>query len=252
MYDCTRHDQEGNLKFTVPCNGDGVYMGEYLEYHKTGKLWKRMFYVNGVAEDTTRLFFYKTGDVLRETPMNEGKRHGEMRTFREDGSVEELVTFVDDKKSGPSITYYKNGIPKEIFTFEANRMTGPYFFFTEDSVKLVEGEYYDGSKYGKWQHFDYEGNPLAIFTYYNNFKQGGFSVFNPEGMPYLSGNFARDLLDGDLNYYDKEGSIVKTEAWTGGNTQVPSGGKSLKDGKAIIPIDVRQRVYIMQDTVWIQ
>lgn len=249
---CTRHDKDGSLDFTVPCDNHGRYQGEYLEYHKSGKLWKRAWYVDGLEEDTTRLFFYETGKVLRETPMKAGKEHGMRLTFREDGSVEDAVEFVEGLKQGTSTRFHPDGIPAEVFTYEQNEATGPYFFISEDSVVIVSGEFYRGAKFGKWSHFDYDGTLLAIFSYYNGQKQGGFTVFRPDGMPYLSGDFTRDLLHGDLNYYDREGSIVRSESWVKGNPPKASNVKGLVDGKAILPLPDNRRVYIMQDTVWIQ
>ncbi len=249
---CTRHGKEGNLEFIVPCDNQGRYQGEYLEYHKSGKLWKRSWYVDGLEEDTTRLYFYKTGKVLREVPMKAGKEHGLRRTFREDGTLEEAVTFEEGLKQGAFTRFHANGVPAEVLTYEQNEATGPYFLISQDSVVIVSGEFYRGAKFGKWSHHDYDGTLLAIFSYYNGQKQGGFTVFQPDGMPYLSGDFARDLLHGQLNYYDEEGSIVRSESWVKGDPAKPSTAKGLVDGKAILPLPDSRRVYIMQDTVWIQ
>lgn len=250
LYDCTRHDDDGNLKYIVPCDGNGVYHGEYLEYHKTGKLWERRFYVNGLQEDTTRYFFYKTGEVLKEVPMKEGKKHGLTRQFREDGTVLKSETFVDGYHTGPSSHYYESGSPRETIHFEEDQKTGPYFFFAEDSTVLVQGEYYQGGKYGKWTHFDYDGTKLAVITYYNDKKEGGFTVFNKEGMPYTSGNFEGDYLSGDVNFYDAEGSIVNKSQFRKGR-QLNSREKPFRNGRAILPLGSGKTVYIMPDTVWI-
>ncbi len=251
MHDCTRHDKEGNLKYTVPCNEKGVYMGEYLEYHKSGKLWKRSYYVDGIEEDTSRLFFYKTGKVLKETPMKAGKAHGEVRTFRESGVLEQVETYVEGEKTGSARNFYESGALKEVFEYQANTRTGPYQFFSPDGEVIVEGEYYKDVKYGKWRHFDYTGHLLAIFTYYNDQKQGGFTVYNPEGMPFISGDFMQNILHGNVNYYDQEGSIVKTEKWNNGTSLSQPNAKRWVDGKAVLPLSPRSQVFIMPDTVWI-
>lgn len=250
MYDCTRHDSEGNLKSTVPCDKNGVYQGEYLEYHKTGKLWERRFYIDGLQEDTTRYFFYKTGNVLKEVPMVAGKKHGVVRTFRKDGSVEKSESYADGFLSGPSTFFYENGFPKETFTYDQDQKSGPYFFHAEDSTVIVSGEYFRGSKYGKWTHFDYEGTQLAVLTYYNDKKEGGFSVFMEDGMPYLSGEFAQDFLHGDVNFYDVDGNIVRSSPYRNGR-ELAGGGRGFKQGRAILSLGGGKTVYIMPDTVWI-
>ncbi len=250
MYDCTRHDSEGNLKSTVPCDENGVYQGEYLEYHKTGKLWERRFYVNGLQEDTTRYFFYKTGNVLKEVPMAAGKKHGIVRTFRKDGSVEKSESFLEGYHSGPTTVYYENGFPQETFTYDQDQKSGPYFYHAEDSTVIVAGEYFQGAQYGKWSHYDYDGTALAVLTYYNNKKEGGFSVFKENGMPYLSGEFVGDFLHGDVNFYDQEGNIVKSSSYSNGRA-VEGRDRGLKEGRAILSLGAGKTVYIMPDTVWI-
>lgn len=250
MYDCTRHDSEGNLKSTVPCDENGVYQGEYLEYHKTGKLWERRVYVNGLQEDTTRYFFYKTGNVLKEVPMTAGKKHGAVRTFRKDGSVEKSESFAEGLLFGPTTEYYENGFPRETFTYDQGQRSGPYFFHAEDSTVIVAGEYFQGAKYGKWSHSDYDGTTLAVLTYYNNKKEGGFSVFKENGMPFLSGDFAGGFLHGDVNFYDQEGNIVRSSTYRNGRA-MEGRGRNLKEGRAILPLGAGKTVYIMPDTVWI-
>lgn len=250
MYDCTRHDSEGNLKSTVPCDENGVYQGEYLEYHKTGKLWERRFYVDGLQEDTTRYFFYKTGNVLKEVPMKAGKKHGTVRTFQKDGLVEKSETYDQGLLSGATTIHYKNGFPKETYTYDQGQRSGPYFFHAEDSTVIVAGEYYQGAKYGKWSHYDYNGTLLAVISYYNNKKEGGFSVFREGGMPYLSGEFAGGFLHGEVNFYDLEGNIVSSSTYRNGRA-VNEGRRGLKQGRAILPLGAGKTVYIMPDTVWI-
>ncbi len=251
MHQCTRRDKEGNLKFTVPCNGKGVYMGEYLEYHKTGRLWKRKFFVNGLEEDTTRLFFYQTGNVLRETPMKHGEKHGVARTFKKNGEVEELVTYVEGLQEGPMTFFYENGMPKETFTYQEDRMSGPYYFFAPDSTVILEGEYHNGVKYGEWSHYDYDGSLLATINFYNNQKDGSFAVFRENKQPYVRGEFVKGMLSGEIRYFNSSGKVSHTETWKNGR---PASGSILTrmpgSGKAIF----RQpdaAIYIMPDTVWV-
>lgn len=250
MYDCTRHDDEGNLKSSVPCDENGVYHGEYLEYHKTGKLWERRFYVDGLQEDTTRYFFYQTGNVLKEVPMAAGKKQGISRVFRKDGSVEKSESFEEGLHQGPATLYYENGFPRETFTYDQDQRSGPYFFHAEDSTVIVSGEHFQGAKYGKWTHYDYDGTQLAVLTYYNNKKEGGFSVFKENGMPYLSGEFANGFLHGDVNFYDGDGNIVRSTPFRNGRA-MESNNRGFKEGRAILSIGSGKTVYIMPDTVWI-
>lgn len=250
LYDCTRHDGDGNLKSIVPCDKNGTYQGEYLEYHKTGKLWERRYYVDGLQEDTTRLFFYKTGETLMEFPMVNDKRHGMVRKFREDGSVEFQQEWSEGQKHGEHTIFYENGTPREVTTYKDGAQTGAYRFYSEDSSLIVSGEYHRGAKYGTWSHHDDDGTLLATISWYNNLKEGPFKVFRENGDAYVAGEFKEDYLEGEVSYLTADGAVSRTERYRKGMNQ--SGRASrFRNGRAIFSLGGPKTAYIMPDTVWI-
>ena len=64
-YICTSKYASGELESEVPCDKhSGTYDGEMRVYHKSGKLWKTKYFVDGIEEDTTRFYFYKSLNLL--------------------------------------------------------------------------------------------------------------------------------------------------------------------------------------------
>lgn len=253
---CTRHYDDGSLKYEVMCDGNGRYQGEYREYHKDGKLWKTKEYVDNVEQGTTRYYFHNSGNVLKEIPMVAGKRHGEVRTFREDGTLEKLETYEAGKKTGPQISYYETGTPREIVTYQDSMSSGLYQFFSTDSVLLVDGELHKGRKFGRWDHYDYDGDRLARLSFYNDQLNGDFQVWDEAGNPLLSGAFKDDVLHGDLKYLSPSGETRSVLSFLRGRLQQgPLAGQRRflnEPGKLIMPTPAGPDVYIMPDTVWLQ
>ena len=91
------------------------------------------------------LGFYEDGSKWIETPYVEDKIHGTRISYHEDGSIQATTPYLDGKKDGPQIWYYKDG--SRIVTHYVNdKMHGPQIWYRKDGSIKRESFYEHGRK----------------------------------------------------------------------------------------------------------
>ena len=171
-------------------NGKLVVEGEYKE----GKRWRGEFefavivnigMVNGFADD-----YLETQEEPNDYSVfrarltySDGKRHGKMVGYYENGRIEVEGNYRDGQEEGKWVEYYKNG------------------------QILVEGHYVDGLEEGKWVEYYNSGEKKREGNYKNGERDGKWVEYYSNGKIKKEENYKDSKWDGKWTYYDESGQI---------------------------------------------
>lgn len=112
-------------------------------------------------------YYDDTGELLSQTPMQDGEQHGESVDYRH-GKPTTVMTFRDGKRHGQTRTFAGDCISSEVH-YRDGLQHGAYFLQDCDvdpPVKVMEGEWCDNNACGEWTERDRAtGQVTAIIEY---------------------------------------------------------------------------------------
>ena len=85
--------------------------------------------------------YYEDGNLLKEGPLKEDKRHGIWKSYHRDGSLWSEGEFVDGKMEGNTTSYHPNGQVRYNGSFKDGIKSGEWRFYDEDG-ELLEIKYF--------------------------------------------------------------------------------------------------------------
>lgn len=115
------------------------------------------YYRDGVKYTGRYLSYYENGQKKIEMNLKEGKKHGKIRIYFDNGNLHELQS-------------YRN-----------NLMSGKWEMYNLEKAKLSVAHYKRGRKHGKWKIWDDNGNLLYKLQYNRGQKTGKWKKYNSEG-----------------------------------------------------------------------
>ena len=162
---------------------DGMINGDYRRY-RDGVLRESGIYVKGKRNGTFTEYYQDGVTPRKETPMQQGKIDGTVKTYFRNGKIEAEKEYkqsvesgrerrfdsktgeqifeshyIDGKKDGEeweifedgrAIRNYRNGKLDGSYRVESTRDGKPYI--------TIEGQYTDGEKSGQWIEHNYDNN----------------------------------------------------------------------------------------------
>ncbi|MBC7862229.1 MAG: toxin-antitoxin system YwqK family antitoxin [Bacteroidia bacterium] len=184
-------------------NGTLLESGEYKNNKKVGT-WKTFredgatiykqteYSLNGSCKETQ---FGENGKILSVINTNkEGKRHGLVQFYDNNGILQEEITYDNDSKTGPCKNF--SGL-----------------------LLVKSGQYLDGKQNGPWKFYDVKGNLEAERTYTNGTQNGPCKLYY-NGKLSSTGQFKDGKKEGEWKTYDREsGAVKKTENYKDGEAQ---------------------------------
>ncbi|MBK9291467.1 MAG: hypothetical protein IPM52_07555 [Bacteroidetes bacterium] len=112
---------------------------EIVDLWDNGQARKVWLYANvdGVRTVVKEIQYHPNGVKSMEGPLKDGLRHGEWKSWYEDGNLWSVGSFVNGLRHGKGIVYHPNG------------------------KKFIEGAYLNGERVGKWYWWDEEGRSIT-------------------------------------------------------------------------------------------
>lgn len=141
-------------------DADGLKQGLWLEYHESGKVKKRTYYLNDIPHGGES-GFYKNGKVRYTIIWNQGVPHGFYQIYYQSGYVKKSGVWVNDKNVGAHVEYYNTGTVERRSTYNSQgELEGAIVaYHLNEKIAAVE-MYEQGLKNGFSLSFDSLGNLL--------------------------------------------------------------------------------------------
>ena len=77
-------------------NENGLYHGEYRDWHKNGRQWEKSYYINGGLFGEFKLWD-EDGQLVQHCFYKDSSLHGECKTWNSSGEIELHLFYVDGK-----------------------------------------------------------------------------------------------------------------------------------------------------------
>jgi len=149
---------------------NGLKQGYWMDFHESGALKKRTFYVDNI-EHGNEAGFYKNGQVRYTIIWNQGKPHGFYQIYFSSGRTKLTGVWRNDKNVGNRVEYYESGTVKQRETFNSyGQLEGAQVgYFRNEIIQSVDIYEHDVLS-GFSLRFDSLGRNLGYEKYVNGVR----------------------------------------------------------------------------------
>ncbi len=88
----TEYFENGQISKEGPYK-NGKRNGLWKTYYKTGELWSKIYFKNGLSDSVTTAY-YTNGKIRYQGFYTKGQKSGTWKIFKEDGTIKELKHYV--------------------------------------------------------------------------------------------------------------------------------------------------------------
>ena len=113
--------------------------------------------------------FYENGQK-RESSYKDGKAHGLMTVWYENGQKKAERIYKDGNQNGLETTWQKSGEKKWEINYKDGKRHGLWTWWQKNGQKQEEGNYTDGLPQGVWIMYKYDGTEWGRDTYKDGLK----------------------------------------------------------------------------------
>ena len=204
------HTGEKSLEISYLDGKKDGYRKQYFEDETIVEEWNNDTLTNAVQT------FYKTGELKRYTPIEEGRAHGLEKELNKEG----LVIVVSK--------YYAGILGKREFvnrTDKFGQKQGNWKYFWENGNLEMEGTYQNDKKKGYFKYYDETGNFKYVEKYDNDNlvvdapetrQMDVRTVYHPNGKPAITATYYKGVPDGIRREYDEDGLVIKGYVFNNG------------------------------------
>lgn len=208
---------------------NGKYDGEYHEYYRGHSVTT---FKDGVI--LHHISHHPNGQLAVERSYENGKLHGEIKEYREDGSLYRESHYLYGKADGKQLETNDKGYTW-IKNYKNGQQSGEYLEIAENGITTQQGYYNDtGQKTGRWISHDkngiiredigyldgkyhgekriYTDGQLIFLTQYDNGKYNGKDIEYYSSNPKIirsEKNYVNDEREGSTKYYSDKGIVYR-------------------------------------------
>lgn len=190
---------------TVDGTRSGPYVARYrwraraaagvLSQSKPDGLWQT-WYANGIVKQVAR---FQLGEPV-----------GTWLAFSESGELISETPFDDGQIDGVVITYHENGIVSQAIGYAAGVADGRWEYFGVDGSLVARGEHRKGLVEGQETWFFPSGSVQKLINYEDGKESGDFFVYYPNGALRVRGTYDRGVKSGKWNRFNERGELEDT------------------------------------------
>ena len=230
---------------------DSILIGNYVEYYENGQIKAEGEFKNCEYETNHRkIYIVGCSGVGNNSSISRGKRHGEWKSYYENGVLESKYNYFCGLRQGNFFNYKKNGKLYWIDFYTADKEMGTQKFYEnglleKNSTYTYEYSKHDGHDLKRTiETLYYEDGSLKIQRviqelkddiekenfkeyYPNGFlkleseiidleKNGIYREFYENGNTKYEGIFKNDEPIDKQYYYNQKGEVTKIETWKKG------------------------------------
>lgn len=198
--------------------------GYWKTYYPSGQLKSEGNRLN-FELDSVWIFYNELGERVSSISYKNGKRNGEMISFKND-LVYEVSEFENDINVGVSTIYYPTGEKKRVVPYENGKQHGKGFDYETDGRIITLLEFEDGylRRADQINRLDNLGK-----------KRGSWIEFHPNGVVAMEGYYMNDLKNGIFKFFDNKGNLITIEKYRD--------GQIVLDSEESVILDIRSTYY---------
>ncbi len=136
-------------------------------YYDDGKLEEEYFEINKNKHGLYTL--YNTtkhkGNIIRTIQYMDGKKHGEYKSYSDDGYVEYICYYKHNIKEGPATFYYTNGQIDNECNFVNGVINGMRIWYFNDGILKKKCNHVNGLRQGECIIYNHDGSIKNIWNY---------------------------------------------------------------------------------------
>lgn len=172
-----------------------------------------------------------SGQRLKTVTLKDGKPHGELIIYNEDGTVSHKLNFVDGVLSGPAeifqgdqilmLTYFKNGQQdgettmfmnqkkSSVMHYKGGKLNGPFLSYDDQEHLIREVNYVEGKMDGECLVYYPDGSIMERSTYKDDKLEGEVARFYQTGEVREISNYENGVPIGYIDTYDINGNLLE-------------------------------------------
>lgn len=155
-----------------------------------------------------------SGQKLKTVTLKNGKPHGELIIYNEDGTISHKLNFVDGVLSGPAEFFEGNQILM-MTCFKNGRQDGETIMFMNGEKSSVM-HYKDGNLDGTFLSYDDQGHLVREVNYVGGKMNGECSVYYPDGSLMERSVYKDNKLDGEVMKFYQTGVVREVSNYKDG------------------------------------
>ncbi len=215
----TKNWDDGTIKAQETLDKKGFKTGECTYYHENGQLRLREFYVKGRREGTCEGWyddgtpeFTRSYVLLQRGNGGIGTepisvKNGKWIEYHTDGSRKKEENFLEGVLLGEVRSWYENGQLEELKTMEDKFENGLYERYFENGQLMTRGQYTKGEKTGDWVT-NHSNGQVAYHEIYRSDKieDGLWRGKYASGQDSLVGTYKNGRKEGTWEAYHENGN----------------------------------------------
>lgn len=159
--------------------------------------------------------YHPNGQLLSSQPLEEGRLHGEVRTYDAAGHLKNKIVYQRGIPHGPA-EFYNNGLPLIQTYFHEGKQHGETTLFNEMGLVREQTQYQWGVKQGKSVVYDPFGEISRIIYYHNGLLEGPMAAYYSSGSLCEEGTYIQGKRHGQFISYHENGAVRQVLVFEGG------------------------------------
>ena len=215
----------GTLAGTEPI---AVKDGLWTEFHENGQKKKEEHFALGILQGAVRTW-YDNGQLEELKTMADKFENGTYERYFESGKPNIKGQYINGEKTGEWQTWYENGELAYRETFESDKhIDGPWRGAHPNGADSLSGSYIHGRKEGIWVALHPNGNMKSKTLYRFGMPSGQFVEFFANGNKSREGAFGESTADvkrgreeGEWKEWYENGQMLRTASYDDGQLKGP-------------------------------
>ena len=197
------------------CNSATIrfHNGVVKTYHSNGNIAQEQIWKNDKL--THIVSYYDNGNMAAETDTsdvdlnsNEVIKDGVLKSYYENGNLQETSYYKDGKLEGIQIAYYENGSLKSESTYKNGKLNGMVKSYYENGKIQREFNTKDGKLNGLAKEYLENGNLLGEINYKNDKLDGLMRVYYENNNIKQESNMKNNEPNGIVKNYRDDGTLM--------------------------------------------
>ena len=197
-----RKDNEGRATYEGFFVNDKP-VGEFIRYHKNGKVRAKQLYAEGADSCYVELFL-ENGDKTAEGGYVNERKSGQWKYYGSNKEVILTESYRYGTLNGESIRYYADGVVLEKSSWAMGKQQGVYSRHFENGALNFEMVYTNDVPNGPIRHYYPNGALKMEGAYKNGLRDGKWITYSENGKDQKAATYVNGVADNEAEELIKE------------------------------------------------